>query len=371
MATNSILRLVALVSALAALPLTAQQNPEATDAPAVVSISAENSQGPRLLILRFNNTSHDSNYDYLEASITESVTQYLRERFVFQQMIAAQRDEYIRENFYKESDFFTESVSMKLGLELNQDAVISGNFWVKGGDIITHVRIIDVRRKKIVSQFQMKGPAGSNIFVSVEKIAVRIASEAAPILPNKEEYAKRGLATSSGPFLSRASLGLRLGGQYYFGGYHEYFKAEQPSFGALIRAYTPWLSNRLGVQLDLNIISHTLTDKNPSNLNDLGLQSRTANFLGGTSVVYDLRSGQRWSFQPYLGFGYVFQSTSVTGSVNQTVTNGLPYVQAGVDTSYALNRFADIVFGPRFYAEFQGGKTSFVANVNAGVNFKF
>ncbi len=124
---------------------------------------------------------------------------------------------------------------------------------------------------------------------------VRIAAEAAPILPNKDEYARRGLATARRPFLSRASFG-----------------------GA----------------------SH-------------------------------LHGSQRWSFQPYLGFGYVFPSTSVTGSVNQTVTNGLPYVQAGVDTSYSLNHFADFVFGPRFYTELLGGKMSFMANINAGVNFKF
>jgi TolB-like protein len=343
----------------------------ANTAPPAAATAAGN-QGPRLLILQFNNTSHDPNYDYLEGSITESVTQYLRDQFVFQQMSTAQRDEYIRENYYKEKDFFTESVSMKLGLELNQDAVISGSYWVKGGEIITQVRIIDVKNKKVTSQFEMKGPAGSNIFVSVEKIAVRVASEAKNILPNKEEYAKRGATTvSSGPFFSRVSVGARLGGQYYFGGYNDYFKAEQPSFGALLRAFTPYFNQRLGIQTDFNVMLHSLSDKKQSNLNDLGLQSRTTNFMGGASVVYDIALSTRWGLQPYLGIGYIFQSTSVTGSVNQAINNGLPYAQIGFDTTYYLNRFADIVFGPRFYTTYETGTVSFIANFNAGANFKF
>jgi len=329
-------------------------------------------EGPRLLMLKFNNTSHDPNYDYLEDSISDSVMTYLRERFIFQQISDGDRDEYIHENYYKDRDFFTESVSMKLGIELNQDVVIAGNYWIATGKIVTHVRIIDVRNKKNVAEFEMSGPTGSNIFVSVEQIAVRIAKEAEIILPNKEVYAKRGVrGFSSGPFLSHWIFGARVGGQMYFGGYHEYFRPDQPSFGGLLRAFTPFFKHHLGFQLDLMYMSHALSDKNPSNLSDFGLQAATSNIMGGASVVFEIPRGRRWSFLPYAGFGYIYQTTTISGSLNQTVTNGLPYIQVGLDAAFAINRMIDITFGPRMYASFQGEKANYIAQFSAGANLKF
>lgn len=342
----------------AALPASAEQ--------------VDNGRGPRLLILKFTNSSGDENYNYLESSITESVTQYLRERYVFQQMVASQRDEYIRENFYNPEDFHTETVSMKLGLELNQDAVISGNFWVKANEIITHVRITDIRNRKSISQFQMKGPAGSNLFISVEKIAVRIATESSSILPNKEEYAKKGTAAYiSGPFFSRVSVGARVGGQYYFGGYNDYLKADQPSFGLGLRMFSPYFRQRLGLQADLTVMSHSLNDKRATFLTEAGVQMRTTNFIPGLGFVFEISLSQKWSLSPILGGGFALQASTLSGNASQSLVNGLPFAYGGLDASFALNRMLDFVIAPRLFSMFESGKVSHIANLSAGVNFKF
>jgi hypothetical protein len=201
---------------------------------------------------------------------------------------------------------------------------------------------------------------------------VRIATESSSILPNKEEYAKKGTAAYvSGPFFSRVSLGARVGGQYYFGGYNDYLKADQPSFGVGLRMFAPYFRQRLGLQVDFTVMSHSLNDKRPTFLTEAGVQMRTTNFIPGLGVVFEISLSQKWSLLPILGGGFALQASTLSGSANQSLVNGIPFAYGGLDASYALNRLLDFVIAPRLYSMFESGKASYVANLSAGVNFKF
>ncbi|MDH5721209.1 MAG: hypothetical protein OEZ13_11450 [Spirochaetia bacterium] len=175
----------------------------------------------KVLILDFINIDKNSNYQYLEASITDAVREDLKKLFAFRETKKRQIDEVSKTNFLFREDYYTKSTAMNLGLLAKQDVVISGGFKIINASeaksdelrkekdtqiIAAQVRIFDIAKKKTIAEFIEEGPVDSRIFASVEKIANRISQEAKAILPNKEDWQKTSAEDENLPPRNQISL---------------------------------------------------------------------------------------------------------------------------------------------------------------------
>lgn len=77
----------------------------------------------KVLILDFINIEKNANFQYLETSITDSVTEMLRKRFAFTESDKDKTESVATENFLFRDDYYTKSTAMNLGLLTRQDIV--------------------------------------------------------------------------------------------------------------------------------------------------------------------------------------------------------------------------------------------------------
>jgi hypothetical protein len=170
----------------------------------------------KLVLLDFKNLTGDPNYNYLEESMTDATRTYLRERFAFSEAERGAWQSTLKQNNFFAKDLHTESVGLNVGLIMKQDVVINGGFVVtqeaSRPTITTTVHIFDVRNRRVLTTFQVSGPADSKIFDSIQRIARNIADEAKPLLPNKEEYASGKYVEEFQAALYRYNLLLVRGG---------------------------------------------------------------------------------------------------------------------------------------------------------------
>lgn len=142
----------------------------------------------RVLVMTFKNMSRDSNYNYLEPSITDAVIEKLKENFVFENFEEKEWKLLAKNNFFFEDSFHTPTIGMQLGLLGTQDIVIGGGFTIDNQKIITKVHILGMAEKKIIKQFDITGFADNRIWDSIAEIASTIAEAAKDVLPNEDEW---------------------------------------------------------------------------------------------------------------------------------------------------------------------------------------
>ena len=177
----------------------------------------------KLLILPFQNREKDALYDYLEGSITDAVTRQLTQNFVFDTPPEEKWKSVAAQNLVHPHDFHTQTAGMQLGAWLKQDVVISGSYVVvqkpitrarqnypdeklpprpmdklvntpqtTAPVIVTTVRVFDISKKKLVTQFEVESFADASLFESIDALAARVAKEAAVVLPNENEWRETG-----------------------------------------------------------------------------------------------------------------------------------------------------------------------------------
>ncbi len=155
----------------------------------------------RVAILDFINIENDEDFQYLESLITESVQKSLDDKFAFQKLTKNMWQEVAKNNYIFRKDLYTQTASMNLGLLSKQDVVISGGFRKhnikKSGKLITaiiiNINILDISKRKVISEIKMTIKVDNNIFSKIDDIAKRIVKEAKSVLPDKSEWAKKGL----------------------------------------------------------------------------------------------------------------------------------------------------------------------------------
>lgn len=156
----------------------------------------------KVLILDFKNVLKKSQYNYLEPSITNTIREKLKKRFVFQELEKQKWREMAVENYIAEEDLHTYSAAMTLGLLLKQDVVIFGGYVIEDAkksdspEITTRVRILDLAKRKEITNFETKNKIDSTYFTAINTIADRIVAEAKEILPNAEDWARSGAKDS-------------------------------------------------------------------------------------------------------------------------------------------------------------------------------
>jgi hypothetical protein len=156
----------------------------------------------KLLILPFQNREKNNLYGYLENSLTEAVTKKLHENFVFETPSIEKWQTLAAQNLVHREELYTYTAGMQLGSWLKQDVVISGSFVVIPKQtnqskvntliVVTRVRVFDISKKKLVTEFEVEGFVDASIFESVELLAARVAKEAAIVLPNEYEWRQAG-----------------------------------------------------------------------------------------------------------------------------------------------------------------------------------
>jgi len=154
---------------------------------------------PKVIILPFKNITKNPNYDYLETTITDAIRTKLKKKFIFQEASEGQWKAVSKRSFLTDSDCYTTSYGMQLGLYAAQDVVINGGFismqGAKGSEFAsTVVRIISITEKKVISEIAIEIPTDSQIFKTIDEVADKVAKEASKVLPNKDDLKQFNLA---------------------------------------------------------------------------------------------------------------------------------------------------------------------------------
>lgn len=156
----------------------------------------------KVLILDFKNLDKNPNYLYLESSITEAVKSDLKGKFVFKEMASEDWQRLAAENYFTwPEENYTKGFAVNVGRAGRQDVVIGGFFQAvpgtgksRGTQIIkTHVFIMDVGTKKLVSEFDIELPTDAKLFESINLLASRVAEEAKSVLPTDEQATIAGV----------------------------------------------------------------------------------------------------------------------------------------------------------------------------------
>lgn len=326
----------------------------------------------RVLVLPFINIEKNTNVQYLETSLTDAVKENLRKLFAFDETPEKQWTEVSLKNYIYRDDYSTKTAAMNLGLLAKQDVVISGGFWIKiKGDItiFSRIRILDIAKKEVVTEFMETGPADSRIFDTVDRIAARISKEAKAILPTKEEWQRSGIKEERPrlPIFSDFLLSIQAGGGLYAMDYSDRIEAQQPALGADLSANMPFFSKhlRLGFQF-LNIKESPVKSENPD-IENLNIESNNNILNGYLGLGFDLGF---LSLVTRLGGGYLLQSITVTGDRNESLKSSLPFANAGLSLGYSLNRSLELILAYDSIFEFEGGNITMLGLARLGVQFR-
>ena len=340
-----------------------------------ISANLQGADKKKVLILDFTNIDKKADYAYLEGSITTAIKKMLKKTLVFQETDPFVWQQIAKKNYLFKKDYFTQSVATNIGLLSQQDVVIAGGFRIIESDgvskISTQVYIIDINKKKLVSDFTLNGEVGNAVFASIAKLARRIEKEARAVLPNMEEWKQQKSKNigESKPLFDNVSFGIRGGAFLYYKGYETYFKPEQPVLGFFFKANMPYFWDKLALQMGVYYMKHILKDGKSSQVQVLDLQGITSNYFFTGFFMVDFNLSSSLLLSPKIGGGYAYQSTAVTGEQNDTLVNYFPIVGGGFEIEYRLNKILSLVLDTQVLVELEDTNT-YVGNMNVGVNFR-
>lgn len=158
----------------------------------------------KVIILDFKNLDKNPDYGYLEDSITEAIRNDLKAKFDFKELPQKDWRSLAEKNYYLwPEENHSRGFALNLGLLARQDIAIGGYYQAiiekkarrgaKAHDFVirAHVFVLDIGKKKVVSEFDMIMPADASLFGAVEELAARVVKESKSVLPNKGEAGKQ------------------------------------------------------------------------------------------------------------------------------------------------------------------------------------
>jgi hypothetical protein len=154
----------------------------------------------KVMILDFKNLDKNPNYSYLEDSITEAIRNDLKAKFDFKELPQKDWRSLAQKNYFLwPEENHSRGFALNLGLLARQDIAVGGFYQAiienksrRGGYVIrAHVFVLDIGKKKVVSEFDMTMPADASLFGAVEELAARVVKESKSVLPNKGEAGKQ------------------------------------------------------------------------------------------------------------------------------------------------------------------------------------
>lgn len=349
----------------------------------------------RVMLLDFKNVLKKSDYDYLEASLTDAVRNRLKEKFVYREIEKSEWQSVAKQNYVIEEDLYTFTAAMNLGINAQPDVAIFGGFFIESKrgssqqEIRTRVRILDLNERKEIADFEMKSVVDASIFETVEKIADRIAKEAAAVLPGKEAWAK-GEVTDKTRTMNQISLR---------GGYSPIaLGTQERRVGAGTQHAATDVQNMMSVGADFQhfgLVSESLGvffaagfrsgSDNFSYVQDGSAVPVTVLGLSATAgVTWRQYLGTHFYVQPFIGGGMHYDTLkfdfgSRTVSVNSTSGQALsqtdlaiaaPAAIIGTRIGYVLTRWMFLEVGATYGAQFYSSGFGQVINAEVGVGFK-
>lgn len=158
----------------------------------------------KVMILDFKNLDKNPDYSYLEDSITEAIRNDLKAKFDFKELPQKDWRNLAEKNYFLwPEENHSRGFALNLGLLARQDIAIGGYYQAiiekkarrgaKAHDFVirAHVFVLDIGKKKVVSEFDMIMPADASLFGAVEELAARVVKESKSVLPNKGEAGKQ------------------------------------------------------------------------------------------------------------------------------------------------------------------------------------
>ncbi|MFO1481209.1 MAG: hypothetical protein U1F40_13490 [Turneriella sp.] len=158
----------------------------------------------KVMILDFKNLDKNPDYSYLEDSITEAIRNELKAKFDFKEFPQKDWRNLAEKNYFLwPEENHSRGFALNLGIMARQDIAVGGYYQaiiekksrkgVAAGSYVirAHVYVLDVGKRKVVSEFDMVMPADASLFGAVEELAARVVKEAKSVLPNKGDAGKQ------------------------------------------------------------------------------------------------------------------------------------------------------------------------------------
>ncbi|MDH4199156.1 MAG: porin family protein [Spirochaetia bacterium] len=337
----------------------------------------------KVIILPFKNIDKNPNYEYLEATITDSIRAKLKTKFAFSETPEQEWKTVAKKNFLYDNECYTATYGINLGLYSTQDVVINGGFIIKQGGkdqdaVSTTVRIISITEKRVIAEQVIEIPANNQLFTTIGEVADKAAKEASKVLPNKEDWEKnRGNKKPAKKIFANIALGLRAGGNFFAGGWSDQFSTKLPAFGFLLRGNMPIVWDQFFIEAGLSYYQHEIKKGATNYFTANNLTLLATNLMMGGAVGVDFRLSDIFYISPKLGGGVINQSSQVSGSVSQNVTNDIPYVSAGFEFAWLATDTLRLVFDGTFNAQIESFKSpqktifTYIPMAQLGINVNF
>jgi len=327
---------------------------------------------PKLVVLPFSNVDQDKTIEYLGLSISDAITTDLQKKFVFELIDNIEIEQYSIDNFFYVKEYYTKTSSIKLGLELKQDIIISGFYKVKNEIITININIYSIKDKKVVTSFSKKGKINNSIFGTLAKIAEYTSQKVKTILPSKEDWEKKGFSFASNKvFFDKPSLIVYGGAMIYHGGFNEFFEPQLPSLGIGFQIRMPVLSKRFFSRVDIELFRHLLDPKAGVPLNRISETTDVQNIKLSFELFYQFWDVKRFTFLTGIGGASVIKSSTISGTSNANALYAVPGVTWKLTSQYTMTSKSTIVLEYSGLAEIERTIFNFNQGLHLGIMVSF
>lgn len=137
-----------------------------------------------IAIVDFKNTSNDSDLDYLNQTIPESISTSMAKSGRLEIVERSRLEEALNEMQMSEVGIVDESQAAELGRAVGANAILVGSYVAIGGILRINARLIDVQTSRIIKAENVQGRVGSEIFNMMDEMAesmeTQLLGQAAP-----------------------------------------------------------------------------------------------------------------------------------------------------------------------------------------------
>lgn len=358
----------------------------------VLSLCTPVSAAKKLYVMDFVNRDNNQDYQYLEATLTESVRKAIAEKYEVIEPDRASVTKLLREgSLVFPSEFFNANVALQIGLLADQDVVLSGGFWrlpgAQGTDKIrVNVIILDIEKKRVVKRLENQIRVDGNIFSSIEALAGNIVREARDVLPNKGQFdfdryapiSQTQLAILGGANLNPMVSFLQKNTRIDSSSRITLNQLGGPLVAAELRRDRFWGLNRLSgwTRFDAQLLAAELTTYVPGN-GTAKAQGWAA--FAEAGIGYQIFRHKRFFTHAMLGGGFFYSKLQLDYSqlkyvpADATSVSGQlygPTLSGGLRAGFQLNPYLSWEIGLNYQLTFLQGATGGNLVSTMGIGFR-
>ena len=165
-----------------------------------------------MIILDINNVSGNSDYDYLEGTITKAIRKELQKNAAFVELEKEKWQKIAEKNYIFKKDMHTKTAAVNLGLLTNQDVVLAGFFNINNSargnsELSGYILLYSISKKELVVSIPLNVPISGEMFDAIDKAAIESAEALNKVLPNLDDWKRSGMAAFARPKQNHINLG--------------------------------------------------------------------------------------------------------------------------------------------------------------------